>query len=493
MRRSTTKKEQASSLWQQEDGVWILANSLWIPLESIICYSESKSAYEDRTRAEWKRMLIDIDNLKEPCTILCRDTSRLSRNPEDNWNIRTRLFGKRGQKEKPKIENIYFLSESLTTQNWNMSSDREEVETVLHNNYMESLRTGKKSATGILLKLKNKELPYPPPSGIYRVTKANEEIYKKTLHEWEETILIQNEKMPFIKRAFEMKIEWKPAKEISKYLKQYWGMIVQPKKITESIIQNTIYKWEYTHNTTGEIFSLKFKEWQPPIDSILWDKANKTIGKRGHGFWEWQKDHIAKDKLKSETGKTVIYYLAKWKYRNYGVEITSEDGNRETINISEIALIKQFLAEAIPKIYTIYHSIYKEESTKFCDMILDELENWNKMTSESRIELEHYLDTVMPFVKNVEEIIPFIIAQKSLDITIGLAKQSPAFDTVREKKIMEEQRKIDIVCGVIWYFLFYSVRGLLERLYPEEDISQVKERENKAFCRERALFSSEIR
>ena len=66
------------------------------------------------------------------------------------------------------------------------------------------------------------------------------------------------------------------------------------------------------------------------------------------------------------------------------------------------------------------------------------------MTSESRVELEHYLDTVMPFVKNVEEIIPFIIAQKSLDMTIGLAKQSPAFDTVREKKIMEEQRKIEI-------------------------------------------------
>lgn len=386
LRRSTTKKEQASSLSQQEDGIWILANSLRIPLESIVCYSESKSAYEDRTRAEWKKMLIDIDKLKVPCTILCRDTSRLSRNPEDNWNIRTRLFGKRWQKDKPKIENIYFLSETLVTQNWNMLSDREDVETVLHNNYMESLRTGKKSATGVLLKLNNKELPYASPKGVFRVTKSNEEIYKKNLHEWEETILIQNEKMPFIKRVFEMKVEWNTAKEISKYLKQYGKINIVPRKIVETIIQNTIYKWEYTHKQTGEVFTLNFKEWQPPIDRMLWDRANALIGKRGNGFWLGQEDHIAKGKLKYETWKSLYMYKAKGKYNAYQTEIQGENGERKTIGVMESVIVKGFLAEVVPKIKSAYYILSHWVDSRNA---MAQLEN---MTDNEKVERVKYVN-----------------------------------------------------------------------------------------------------
>jgi flagellar motor component MotA len=37
----------------------------------------------------------------------------------------------------------------------------------------------------------------------------------------DKTVLKENEKMPFIRRAFEMKVEGKTAKEISSYLKKY--------------------------------------------------------------------------------------------------------------------------------------------------------------------------------------------------------------------------------------------------------------------------------
>lgn len=103
MRRSTTKKEQASSLPQQEEGIENIALSLGIDPDSIVSYIESKSGYENRKRPEWNKMLEVIDSLKEPCTILCRDTSRLSRNPKDNLAIADRMFcdndfRKKGQK-----------------------------------------------------------------------------------------------------------------------------------------------------------------------------------------------------------------------------------------------------------------------------------------------------------------------------------------------------------------------------------------------------------
>ena len=67
--------------------------------------------------------------------------------------------------------------------------------------------------------------------------------------------------MKFIHRVFEMKVEGKTAKEISIYLKKYAGIYMAPKKIVETLIQNTVYKGEYTEKTTGLFFgNIKFHE-----------------------------------------------------------------------------------------------------------------------------------------------------------------------------------------------------------------------------------------
>lgn len=92
MRRSTTKKEQASSLPQQEEGIEIIARELGIEIEKVNAFTESRSGYENRKRPEWNKMLEEMDALDEPCDILCRDTSRLSRNPTDNLAIANRIF-----------------------------------------------------------------------------------------------------------------------------------------------------------------------------------------------------------------------------------------------------------------------------------------------------------------------------------------------------------------------------------------------------------------
>lgn len=120
---------------------------------------------------------------------------------------------------------------------------------------------------------------------------------------------MQNEDMPFIQRAFQMKVEWKTAKEISKYLKQYWNIRIAENKIVETIISNTVYKWEYEEQTTKKYFdNIKFKDGNLPISRDLWNRANATLGKRGNGYGDKQADHIARGKIKYEDGNPLYLY-----------------------------------------------------------------------------------------------------------------------------------------------------------------------------------------
>lgn len=133
----------------------------------------------------------------------------------------------------------------------------------------------------------------------------------------------------------------------------------------ETLIANTVYKGVYTEKTTGTFFdNIKFWEWKPPIESDLWERANAKVGKRGHGFGEWQAEHIAQWILKHESGKNLYLYKAKGKYNAYQTEIVWDDGKRKSIGIMETALVKGFLSEVIPKIINLHYKVYmlaKEE------------------------------------------------------------------------------------------------------------------------------------
>lgn len=354
MRRSTTKAEQASSLPQQEEGIEQIVKTLWIEYESIIPFVESRSGYENRSRKEWGKMLEAIDKCKEPCSILCRDTSRLSRNPTDNLAIANRLFG--DNQTKKSIGSIYFLWENFSVQEWTDRSNKKYIVDTLHQNYTDSMETKEKSMAGILLKLSGWEFPYTPPKWLSRVN--NQGIKRASKHE--KTTLMQNEDMSFIKRAFQMKVEWKTAKEISKYLKQYGHISIAENKIVETIISNTVYKWEYEEQTTKRYFdSIKFFDGILPISRDLWDRANATIGKRGNGYWDKQADHIARGKIKYEDGNPLYLYTTtkpSWKkYRAYGTEIKTNGWERKTVNMMESKIIKEFLNEAMPKIKYIFY------------------------------------------------------------------------------------------------------------------------------------------
>ncbi len=99
-------------------------------------------------------MLKEIDKCKEPCILLCKDTSRLSRNEHDNLEIINRLFGKNKFKNNPKIASIYFFDiDNYEVVEWSKSTDQTLVATTLLNNYAFSVNQKKLSGFGITAKL----------------------------------------------------------------------------------------------------------------------------------------------------------------------------------------------------------------------------------------------------------------------------------------------------------------------------------------------------
>ncbi len=353
MRRSTKKEEQAESLLQQEEWIKNIATKLGIPLSKIRFFTESKSWFENRTRREWGRMIGEIDELakkSKKCILICRDSSRLSRNQKDNLIISDRLFWDNDFFKKPVLEKIFMLGDNMEIREWDKRGDKESISNELHNNYIQSLSTKKKSYVGKMLRLESWIYPLKSPHWCEKVNTQG----LPRQHKKEVTILKQNKNMFYIKRIFEMKVEGKPAKVMSEYLKKNAQIYIAPKKIIETIISNTVYKWEYTDPISGTKFIIKFWEWLPPITQDLWNKANASIWKRWNGYGEKQSEHLFLWKIKTQDGTTFQIYTAKgktgkWQHLNYKWTIKNEKGKVVNVYISETNIL-QFLSEEISHI-----------------------------------------------------------------------------------------------------------------------------------------------
>ncbi len=447
MRRSTTKMEQAKSLLQQEEGIRFITREVWINIEDVRSYSESKSWFENRTREEWSNMLEDIDTVWKGggvCNLLCRDSSRLSRNPSDNIQIADRLFGDNIFKKRRAIEKIYMPWDAASIIEWTHKSDKESVVNELHNNYTNSIWTKKKSSTGIILKLEAGEFPYASPHGLERVTE-DWEIYQKLLHKWQNTVLRQTTKMKFIYRVFEMKADGKTAKEISVYLKKYAGIYIAPKKIVETIIQNTVYKGEYIEKTTGLPFNnLKFHEWRTPIEKSLWEKANATVWKRGNGHGKWQAEHLLVGRIKTEQWTTFQVYIAKWrngtgKHFNYKGVSKNKKGEVINVYICENDILKDVVNEISKIVSSIFTAVGITEIVQRYDWILDAnctylgydlytQEDYEKYTNE---QAQGYIHGLTKSPEDLSEMLSELFALRKEDI-----------ETLSEKMFILERTQI---------------------------------------------------
>lgn len=93
----------------------------------------------------------EIDKQKEACIILCRDTSRLSRNPTDNLAIANRIFG--DNKHRKVIHSIFYLGTGMKIEEWNDRTNKKHIVDTLHQNYTDSMENKEKCIAGVLLKL----------------------------------------------------------------------------------------------------------------------------------------------------------------------------------------------------------------------------------------------------------------------------------------------------------------------------------------------------
>lgn len=121
---------------------------------------------------------------------------------------------------------------------WSEKTEKKYVVDTLHQNYTDSIENKNKCISGVLLKLNMGEFPYCPPHGLKRVNKDG--LPRKTRNE--KTTLMQDEEMPFIRHAFEMKAKGRTAKEICQYLKEYGGINISGKVLVETLFANTVYK-----------------------------------------------------------------------------------------------------------------------------------------------------------------------------------------------------------------------------------------------------------
>ncbi len=333
LRKSTNKKEQEDSLVQQEDGISSIVKKLRLEGQEIRYFAETFSWFENKKRKEWGKMLEQIDKLKTPCIILCRDISRLSRNPTDSQKIMDRVYWDNHFKKNIKIAQIYSLDYDKIKE-WDINTDKEDMHKALSASYYDSLDTRRKSIGGILLKLENGEFPYHAPRGLEHIVLRGKKVLK------------QNDKMPFVRHAFEMKVARRGHKEIVKYLKQYGGIKISYKELTERYFVNTVYIGKYTEKTTGQEFGeLQFAEGKPPISLALWDKVQTCLSKRGRIYRDASERDIFEERGHIEGGGLLARYDKKKVTKAWKKTYTYYKNTKAKVNIVQDNILKAFLGE----------------------------------------------------------------------------------------------------------------------------------------------------
>lgn len=357
LRKSTDKEEQKDSITQQEEGVERIAKELGLDMSKITNFTETKSGFENRKRVEWGKMLEEIDKQKQPCILIARDTSRLSRNPTDNLAIANRLFGDNHTKKT--LWKIYFLGDGAVIQEWNQMSDKKYIVDKLHQNYIESIETKTKSINGHILKLDSWIYPYTPPKGLGHIIHQGKRILK------------QNDKMTFVRKAFEMKAEGRNHKKISKYLLEFWGIRLSDRELSDRLFSNLVYIWEYVEkNTNLEFKNLLFFEGNPPIARSLWDKVQLNKGKKKDNYWDKQGNFALGSILRTESGKKLSGYLKKWtnQYKN----------TIEGIHASERWILQEYLKYMKHAVFSRCIELYIESSLKSGQMGDKEVSYWRE-------------------------------------------------------------------------------------------------------------------
>lgn len=391
IRRSTTNKQELS-LQKQEDNARETLERNGFHENDVEYYIESKTAFNKvrvddgkviERRKEFERMLKDIDNSSEPVTILTYEHSRLSRNDYDSQAILDRLFNEYKDRTKGSIEKIMFNDGEI----WDKDTKDSNVKHALLRAYTESETIGYRAQTGMMRQLKNGRYILKTPLGIDRIKNG-------------EQALKINEKMPFIKKAWEMKADLASNREITEYLKEH---DIEINTGLSTLFQTLIYAWFWIDPETWELVEQKFVWWKPPISWELYQKVQealkKSTEKNSHSFKYGSKQEwgvIAKLlKWEEDNDKRFSMEKAKWKYASY------KSNAFWGFNMSERKILMAFCSGPLLEITRMYLKIVMDAKQAFLSQyfqvlstklqkISDEAEK--KIPKERLQEIKEYLD-----------------------------------------------------------------------------------------------------
>lgn len=378
LRMSTKKKNQEDSIENQNNKVLAQVRSLGINIDDIQRFEDAGVTWFKNIKTkdgkilsrprEWlTELLSTIDAVKVPCLLFAYDPSRLARNSSDGGVIIERLWH---NWNKQKIEKIYFSMGDGDM--W----DNKTPKTEMQNSFMlaerESEKKWKYMKDNILGNLNKGIFPpmTPTPPGL-KATKKGLEI---------------TDKMLYIQKAMEMRIEGKSLKAIHTYISSH-GIKTSLTSITNSIFLNSLYIGTY-QDRQWEIFeNLRFISWKPPISPAFFVELKKHISKKTGWYGEKQEegDIIAKllsweqdtDKIKSFSLDT-----KKDKHKNY------KSSAFWGFSRSETKIIKDFIDQAIPKIIDIYFNSYTKRIEQNQNSIQWEMDFLKSFYAQSKKQME---------------------------------------------------------------------------------------------------------
>ena len=385
LRRSTKKEEQRESKQKQNDSIDLMAKDLGINIEDIQIFEDDFTGFKINTKngkPQTKRkgyiaLMEAIDKCKVPCILLAYDCSRLARNVPDGITICEKLwlYG-----NKQKIEYIRFYDGTK----WDKTTRDKTINDAFSeaNWYSEALSKQKQDKNITSLRRGIMPKTIKAPHGLRCTDKGLEE----------------TNTMPYIYRAFEMKVEGTLGKDISKYLISHW-IPVSEGNLAFMVFQKTQYIGEYTHSKTGDVFDkLRFISGKTAIPRHLWDKVQARLGKKVWGYGEKQQGDI-------------IVWLLRWKEdktKSFSLDIKTKPNGKQHkyyksnsfwgINIGEKRIIEEFIKNTIPKIVSLQYTIYKmvwEKTRPELEIYEEELRN---LMSIKRKQIDPKTDEEMNIV-----------------------------------------------------------------------------------------------
>ncbi len=395
LRMSTKKKNQEDSIENQNNKVLAQVRSLGINIEDIQRFEDAGISWYKRVKTkdgkilsrprEWLTQLLNaIDILKEPCLLFTYDPSRLARNSSDAGVIIERLWH---NWNKQKIERIYFSMGDGDM--WDGKTPRTDMLSSFISAERESEKKGKYMKDNILWHLQNKIFPpmIPTPPWL-KATKQGLEV---------------TDKMQYVQRAMQMRIDGKSLKTIHTYISSQW-IKTSLTSITNSIFLNPLYIGTY-QDWQGEIIEdLRFVSWKPPISNVFFAELRKHIGKKTGWYWEKQeKDDIIAKLLtwKQDIDKIKSFSLDTKKDKNKNYKSNAYWG----FSRSEIKILKDFIYQAIPKIVTIYFNFYNIKR--------DQLENEMNLELKWLSSSKRTVDRADIQIKELEEELKVLEAENS--------------------------------------------------------------------------------